>query len=532
MSMGAGRAEPRGTGSTTRLYFSAVVLLNVMLAVALALGLTWLATRPGLRKRFDLTSAGINTLDESTRGVLDNLPDDIEIRIDVFFRPLDEPLTRIGALAQERMYHLLKLAEEHRPDRIEIEDHALSPDPSKSAAVEARLRELGVRDLNVVVISNGPRQHVLRLLGDIAEVDIGNPIRREGQFRPPSLTAFRGEETLLQGVLKVTQGEAPLVVFAWGRGERDLHGDDERGMSRLANALTADGFRVSRWVPGEDGAVPAECAALAVVGPTDPFTEQELDWMRAYVDSGGRLIAAPGHELLENGGVEELLAQYGVRAGSGIVCNRVLDPATGQMVDGTIYCAGLMIRGADMAAQHPITRPLRAGDRRVHLFLCHPLARGDRPTGGALLDLLKSADQSWEDLPEATLMWMHEPDAGEPTGPFSLAMTSVFPPAVVGPLPTIAGTVRERPESRVLAFGGADLFANSVFEFNRDLLLNSFNWAAGREYRVRVSPRDPDLRRIDVQNDRALFVVNLVVTIGFPGLCLALGLATAWRRRH
>lgn len=523
----------RGTGFGTRLSIALVVLANVALAVGAAALATWLATRPGLRGRIDLTASGINTLDASTRALLDRLPDDARIEIDVFFRPLDQPLTPIGAAVHERMYHVMKLAEERRPDRITITDHGLSPDPAQAAQVQARLRELGVDDLNVVVLSNGPRREVLRVFGDIAEIDLGNPIRHQGQYRPPSLRAFRGEEALLRGLLKVTQGDSLRVYFSWGNGERDLFGENEFGLGRLRAALVADGFDPARWVPDETNGVPADCAVLAIVGPSDPFTEEELAHIRAYVDAGGRLVLTPSYDQPGGaGGVGELLAGYGMGVGQGIVASPLVDAATGQVYEGNVRCSGLILRGRQMAPEHPITRPLRAADRRVRVFLFAPLLRGTPLPGAARIDLLASDEDSWEDLPDERGENDFTFDAGrERRGARSLAMVTSFAPRVVGPeveslLPG------ERPESRVLAFGGPDVFSNHLFEFNRDLLLNSFNWAAGREYRVNVSQRDPELRRIDVERGGALTLVHRILVLGLPGLCLALGLFTAWRRRR
>ena len=53
----------RSTGTGTRLGIAAVVTLNLALAMGVAGGVTWLAARPGLRLRVDLTAAGENTLD-------------------------------------------------------------------------------------------------------------------------------------------------------------------------------------------------------------------------------------------------------------------------------------------------------------------------------------------------------------------------------------------------------------------------------------------------------------------------------------
>jgi len=535
VSTAGARAELRGTGWVTRLRIAALVLVNVLLAIGAAVALTWLAGRPGLRQRFDLTAAGENTLDESTRAVLDELPAGEPIRIDVFFRPLDRPLTQIGARAQARMFDLLLLARDYRADRIVLTAYDTGGAATGGSKVEARMRELGLRGLEnggVVAVSRGGRKELVRLVGDIAEIDLGNPDERPGQYVPPRLVRFRGEEGLLVAVLKVTQGESPQAYFSWGHGERDLYGDEPFELGRLERALRDDGFVVARWVPDEDGPVPDDCAVLAIVGPEEPFRPAELDWVREYVDSGGSLIAVPGHTLEQGvGSVTELLAGYGIRVVKGIICRPEVAPG-GSLVFGVPECSALSVRAANMARSHPITEPLRRGDRRVLVNLTRSFERGRKPAGGVLLDILSANESTWRDLPDDDGTYRWNPDPGlEQTGPFSIAMTSCFPPPKSDPSNPV-GPMRERPEARVLALGTFMLFINETLDWNRDFLLNAFNWAASREYRVNISPRDPDLRRLEIGSGRALAAMNALAVIGLPLLCLLMGLGTAWRRKR
>ena len=65
-----------------------------------------------------------------------------------------------------------------------------------------------------------------------------------------------------------------------------------------------------------------------------------------------------------------------------------------------------------------------------------------------------------------------------------------------------------------------------------DQFLLQTNTISAREYRVHVSKTTPDKRRLDVTSGSALATVHLVAFVLLPGLCLAAGLFTAWRRRR
>ncbi len=521
----------RSTGTGTRLGIAAVVTLNLALAMGVAGGVTWLAARPGLRLRVDLTAAGENTLDVNARAVLDGVQGDDPILIDVFLRPLPAPLDQISARAQQRLAGLLRLAHEHRPELVEVAHHALAG-PTGVSETEARMRELGISEVDVVVVSRGDRKEVLRFLGDVAEIDIGRPANMPGGFEPPSLISFRGEEALVKAILKVTQGERPHAYFSWGHGERNVYGEDPRDLGLLEHALRQDGFIVKRWVSEEQGAVPSDCAVLALIAPEEPLSAHEIGLVRDHVDRGGSLIAVPGHRLIAGEGtVSELLEGYGVRVGEGVV-SRPYVGAGGSPVYGIPECAEVVVRAAGMAARHPITASLRRADRRVRIVFSRPLERASKPTGGILLDLLSASEFTWADLPDEDGVhrwnWDEEREA---EGPFSLAMTSRFPPPLPGPAPPV-GTMEQRPESRVLALGAPDLFANALFDTNRDFLLNAFNWAASREYRVSITPRDPDLRRLELGAGRGLFALTMCAVVALPLVCLLLGLGVAWKRRR
>ncbi|MDP6409143.1 MAG: GldG family protein [Planctomycetota bacterium] len=524
-------ASERGTGRATRLGIAATVSLNLALAAGAAGGLTWLAARPGLRSRIDLTAGGENTLDANSREVLDGVQGEEPILVDVFLRPLPAPLDQISARAQQRLAGLLRLAWEQRPELVRLTHHALAG-PTGAGETEARMRELGITEIGVVVVSRGDRKEIVRFLGDVAEIDIGRPANMPGGYVPPRLLAFRGEEAIVKAVLKVTQGERPHAYFSSGHGERNLYGEDPRDLGLLEAALRQDGFIVKRWVSEEQGAVPDDCAVLALIAPQEPLSPRERDFVREFVDRGGSLIAVPGHRRIAGeGSVSELLEGYGVRVGEGVV-SRPYVGAGGSPVYGIPECAEVVVRAEGMAARHPITASLRRAERRVRIVFSRPLERGRKPTGGVLLDLLSASEFTWADLPDEDGVHRWEWDEeSEREGPFSLALTSRFPPPLPGPAPP-PGTMEERPESRVLGLGAPDLFANVLFDTNRDFLLNAFNWAASREYRVSISPRDPDLRRLELGSGSGLFVLTMAAVVVLPLSCLLLGLGVAFKRRR
>jgi ABC-2 type transport system permease protein len=538
-----GQGEPprelRSAGTAARLRMGLQVGAAATLAAAAALLLTWLAERPGLRLRWDLTAAGDNTLEPASMAVLEKVHGEAEI--DVFFKPMAGFLGPVAYDVQERTLRLLLLLRDASGGRVRFRQHDLVSLTGKAAA-QARMQELSLREVEpggLVVVSLGPRRSVLHLRGDLADIDPGDPRGEGGPPRPARLVLFRAEEALVSALLKVGQGDTLRALFSAGHGERDLESTDLGGLSELRRGLESDGFAVDRWEGKRGGKVPDDCSVLAIIGPEQPFTTAEADAVREFVEGGGRLVAAPGRgsgqgSAESESGLPALLSRWGIRVVTeGIVSAPRATTIPGQRLYETPQCAEVSVWSEGMAAMSPVTEALRRADRYVDLPFSRSLERGAAPRGGSVITLLTTDDSTWRDLENTTTRtghdWKRTPE--EARGPFALGMAALFPPlraqAVRHPGPELS-----QPECRVVCLGSTDAFANQSWEVNSDLLLNAFDWAVAREFRVHVAPHSRAARRLDVASGNALAGVHLVTVVLLPGLCLVLGFLTAWRRRR
>ena len=224
-----------------------------------------------------------------------------------------------------------------------------------------------------------------------------------------------------------------------------------------------------------------------------------------------------------------ILQRWGIRVTMSGFVARPWPQATGRPRTGIPDCGRIFV-WRDGMRESTITEPLRRADRRIELPFVRRLERGDVPRGGTLLDLCVSPDDAWLDLVDARGVPNFEPDAGEERGPFTLVMQEVFPPSHPFDDPKLAAAGL-RPECRILCVGSADAFCNALLDADRDFVLNGFNWAASRDFRVVVSHKSKERRRLDTAQGNALAVVNLVAVVIVPGACLLLGLWTAFKRR-
>src|SRR4029079_15243809 len=100
---------------------------------------------------------------------------------------------------------------------------------------------------------------------------------------------------------------------------------------------------------------------------------------------------------------------------------------------------------------------------------------------------LRAPEDSWHELPNAGSQDLFDwkPEPGAERARFLVAVQSSFSPRQKPP-ERASNDERSRPETRVIVVGSTDVFMNQFLPSNRYFVLNAFNWAGSREYRVKV----------------------------------------------
>lgn len=521
------RAEYQPVSAWTRLRIGASVALSLVLFLASAGLVTWLAERPGLRVRADLTQSRRNTLDPVLADIVGKLPD--QALVEVFFKPMPKHLAAAGTEAQGRMRDLLIVLQNSAPDKVKVVDHS-SEDVATAREALSRLRVDG-DEFGLIVVHRGKNRARLALFKEIAELDFGSI--DPNRYVPARVAVFRGEEALAAALKRVSADTQPKLYFTTGHGERELYaaaasgGGENRDLGALANALVADGFEIERF-EGQGAAVPGDCAALAVVDPTQALSESELGEIHAYVERGGRLLITGSHRDPDGpGSTRELAARFGVDIGVGYVAEPIPGP-NGLMV-GLPACANLFGTGPSaLSVRHPVTESLSKFGRTVLSQLARPLSRKSPSSNMVLTELLRSSEDSWVDLPNDSGVHDWRPDKSlEVAGKRSTLASAVQITLADG-----TASAAETRQGRVIVLGSPEVLTSSAMETNKDFALNAFNWLAAREYRLSVAPRT-DLRRVlEVHQGDRLVKLRSVALFLLPGLCLLLGLFTWHRRRR
>lgn len=460
--------------------FGTLALASVSVVLAILIGVNYIASRRN--KRWDLTAAKQFTLSDQTKKVLQGLERPVVIR--VFDR--SESFARFQPRLDEYRY---------ASDKISVEYVDVERRP-------ALANQYQVQSLGTIVLEYDGRTE--RVTSD-------------------------GEQELTNGLIKVVQGRQSKVYFVQGHGEKTTSGAERDGYSTIASALASDNFAHDTLVLAQQKEVPADATVLIIAGPTSDLLAPEIDMLKAYLAKGGKLYVLldppekPGAPELTN--LIALVKEWGIDPGTNVVVDA---SGVGQMI-GT----GPEVPIAAKYDPHPITE-------RFNLLTAYSLARSvTAMSGGAnnrfAQNLVETSQSSWAETDIKELMTsgrvQRETDKGDVAGPVSLGA------AVSAPVDAPADAAKAngdapKPESRMVVMGDSDFASNRWLGIpgNRDLFLNTVNWLAQQENLISIRARDPEDRRITLTADQDRRILWITVFI-IPGLILAAGVHTWWRRR-
>jgi len=436
-------------------------LLRVALALFAAIGVERAAALAELR--FDWTFEGRYELAPATRDALAELPAPLEILL--FYDPLDPRIRRTRLLLETLTHH------------GDVATRALEMD-----AAPDEMDAFGVGSSNSVVLR----------LGDAFEV----------VERPT-------EGAIYEGLHRLTSRRGGAIAVLRGEGQGDPYRDDARGFSGLIEALITEGYEVHTLVSAALSEVPDEVDVVLSLAPQRRLRDDALAALRRFLARGGSLVA-----LLEPGlesGIEELLAEYGMRSPSAVL----VDPASGAVADEARGLAPV----AHNYEAHPVTAGLDSSRMTFFSGVRSFELRKPQPQD-ELRAVVQAGRHSW--LSDDLSILERRGGAIESAG----AREDYHPIAVAGRFP------RDGAEARILAVGDADFASNRYLRalYNLDLIVNGIHWAAQREPAITLRPKIRSTVQFPLpvtESLQMLYGVGLLL----PELLLIIG-GIVWLRRR
>lgn len=494
--------------------FGAAGVAGALLALALMVMVNWLGARHYVRA--DWTSSKVYTLSEKTENILADLDQDIRV---VVFMTFGSPL-------YDQVRELLDryaAASEHV--KVEFIDPDREPIKTRQLA-----EEFGISVADTVVFTVGDRSKYVTS-DQIVEYDYSGMQFGQG----PQLRAFTGEEQFTSAILSLVAPSVPKVYFVTGHGEASLDTGggllSDRGLGALDELLRRENIEVA-GLELFGGEVPEDADVVAILGPTQAFTETELEALAGYLDRGGRLFVCLDPLITSAGemratGLEGFLEDRGVRVRDDLV----VDPQRG--IQG--YDASTLYLGD--YGDHPVTRGL---DGIATLFLYSRSLETVAGEGRTVTPLVETSSEGWGETALAELVQRSalEKQDADAAGPLTVAAAVEIEAPEAAPAPADGGEGEDQTEpaaadgARLVVVGDADFLTDSVISNlgNLTFTLNAFNWLAQREQSLGIPPREVDQVNLFLTQSQ-LRTILLITLIAMPGAAILLG-ALVWRRRR
>jgi ABC-type uncharacterized transport system involved in gliding motility auxiliary subunit len=441
------------------------VLLSAVV-VGLLVGVNVVASRATAGA--DLTRSGLYTLSPQSVQVTRQLSADLLVT--AFFRPDEQD-------AQRQAQTLLDL---YRQQSSRVQVRFVDPGQEEALALS-----LGVKVAGSVVL----------------------------QYRglPPVVLdrAAQTESSLTAAIQRLETARSPVVCWAGGDGERDLHDVNEvDGYSGVSDVLRSGGYLMQDLLLVQQG-VPAACDVLVVLQLARPLADASVKAVQDYLARGGRLLMGmdPWVDPKVLASANGVLRPYGVGFEGGLVIEG--DSKRAATDDPTIPVVFDFGRS-------PVTQVLQGH----YVFLPHTTPIVGQPTGGVTsIDLASTSDRSFDIAQQRTSLDRHAVDR---PGPFVL-------------MRSLEQELSRGRSMRAVLVGTSALAENrtlppSASGSNPDLFLAALGWLSQQLTSVAIAPRPAAAEPLDLSDLDLRF--NEILTVGLMPLAVLATGVLVWRRRR
>jgi ABC-type uncharacterized transport system involved in gliding motility auxiliary subunit len=336
------------------------------------------------------------------------------------------------------------------------------------------------------------------------------------------------EQSITNAIIKLSRGAQKRLYYVQGHGEPQLESAAAGGMQELKEALGDEHIKVEGLILAQSGVVPEDAAAVVLAAPSRTIPQAERDALISYANKGGRLVLFANPEDRGSDDVRVIAAAFGIKVGEDVILDEQLRLFSGPQLAVQFI--------AQQFGSHAITTGMTNAEPLVFTFASSVVPADPKDSQGTYVELIKSGKTSWG---EQNLAQLFDPAGATASrgdedlkGPVSIAVALERPSTDKGASDDkTASDESFKKLTRVVVFGDATWIQNGNLAAmgNRDLLLNSVNWALGEEGGVAIGPKS--IRSSVAPIPEAKFKLILALSFLGPELILLFGLFVWWRRR-
>lgn len=495
-------SEPPSSFSAARKWSLGLnVLVSSAAVLALLLMVNYLAARHYTRWSWSASAqAQLSPLSLRVLSAVTN-----PVKVTLYFDK-DDPLF-------EPSYNLLKTYR-YANNRIQLDVVNYLNEPGAAQLVKKKYN-LSDTDRDMVIFDCQGRPKIV-YQSELSDIDLQPLIT--GKSREVKRTHFKGEAMFTSAIYSVIAARQTRAYFLEGHNEHNPEADDGlMGYSRFAALLRESNLELGRLRLEGPVEIPIDCNLLIIAGPRSTIGSNTLEKIDRYLKQGGRLFALFNfHGVLQQTGLEQVLADWGVDVGQDVVIDEKSHDAQDRN-NMVVFTYGT----------HPVVKPLAAG---YQLYFVLPRSVKKHPQAASGTDAPQvdplvyssAAGHVFTDIRrDSSIIGSVNDERG--TIPLMVAVEK-------GGIRRVSA---ERGATRIVVAGDSLFLNNNNIdrEGNHQLGTHIINWLLARNDLLVAVPPRPIAEYKLTMTETQLSAARWILMGAFPGAVLLLG-GLVWLRRR
>lgn len=321
---------------------------------------------------------------------------------------------------------------------------------------------------------------------------------------------FAGEQDITSALIRLANPGERAVYFLIGHGEYNPDETGDRSYSALKSTLTTKNYAVNTLNLLATREIPSDAKALVVSGPNKPVTQEEVNLIKAYLDTGGSLIYLAEPLLVtEFGDAPDPLANYlatdwGIHLGADMIIDLNYNPP--------------LVAISASYGTHSITEKMY--NQAVVMPSARSIITQAPPAEVTVTPLAQTADNSWaeKDIDSLKQNQVSFDDTRDAAGPITLAVAAE----------------NSATTARVIVMGDSDFASTNNFTQygNADFITNSIDWVAKQENLINLTPKTTTQRVLIMRSQTQVGLILLGTVFLIPGAIIFAGVFVWIQRKR
>lgn len=483
------------TGKRFRYRWYSLLLTVLVVAVVIVFNLIVGAAEDKWALKIDASSNQVTSFSDQTYEVLDNL--DQPVHIYLLFQKATQSDLRIT---------LEEIVNKYRARNSNITVETIDPVNEPGRVNQYKDSDVSLAEGSIIVTNGDETRVKLIKAGDLYNYTF------DQQTYNYNVTGFNGESKLTTALMYVSSEDTPNVYYLTGHNEIA-----SSSCSVLTTQLTNENYEVSDLELGT-GTQLAAGDTVVVLAPSTDLTDDEYAEMSEWLKNGGRMMYVNdvSIDMSKLPNFTKLLDYYALSFKDGYVVEG--EAATSSYLTDQRYVV------PKLDSEHDITSAL-SGSGRLIMPMPRAIADPEMPLSGyTYTKLLTTSSQSFQKAADTQTNILKQ-EAGDETGPFTLAMGMLYQPDYEDP----------SKDTRIVLMGSLYALADTNYLYstnNLDFTMNAFDWLVNRDVSVYIRSKSMASEQLAIPDATTLWLLTAIVVIVIPAIVLVAGIWVWVKRRR